>query len=214
MTQARHTRHLPLALTAITACLLLTACNDSTAPTSTTTAAPAARTTAGAALPARDALPDCARIATALGNVLSGWQLDDESAPWENPGQSGHGIDCIWWSPRMQSDQAFDKLQGAGIMVRINATPDMETADDVRAIGWAIDDAGVETLGGYLTYPSGQMDFAAPLGPIPPAVVVGKVSVSVARAGAMVVNHTDEGGAFTHRDAVDAAVAVHRLIGD
>lgn len=61
-------------------------------------------------------------------------------------------------------------------------------------------------------YPSGQLDFDAPLGPVGPEVVIGKVGVSLVRSGVILVNKVDEGAELTHRRAVDAAVAIHSLI--
>mgnify|MGYP000920379215 CR=1 FL=1 len=212
--QPFRTRLLPIssACAAFAAGLLLAGCGDDAAKPATTAATSSTPLAADDALPPRDALPDCSRVEATLGGVLSGWKLVDESGPWENPGQSGYGVDCIWWSPHLQSANDLDKLQGASLMVRINVTPQMQSEADVRAIGWVIDDPAVNALGGYLTVVGGQLAFDAPLGPVPPEVVVGKVSVSVTRSGVMLVNSTDEGSAFTHRDAVDAAVAVHRLI--
>lgn len=192
--------------------VLLTACGDNAKPEATATTAHVSNAIENG-LPSPEALPDCGRIGATMGAVVSGWKLIDQSGPWENPAQSGYGVDCIWWSPLMQSD-GLEALKGASLMVRINVTPQMQSESDVRSIGWVIDDPAVNAIGGYLTIAGGKLEFDAPLGPIPPEVVVGNVSVSVARSGVMVVNSTDEAGSFTHRRAVEAAVALHQLILD
>src|SRR5690606_7305900 len=115
-------------------------------------------------------------------------------------------------SPRAQSGNPHLIAQAAAFSININVHTRMQTEAEARSTGWVVDDPAVEALGGYILFPAGRLDFDDQLGLVGPHVTVGKVSVAVGQTGAMVVNDIDEGRPMTNRRAVDAAVAVHRLI--
>ncbi len=162
--------------------------------------------------PSLEALPGCDRVATALDGFLSGWTLTPDSGPWDDGAGRSHGVSCVWLSPEARSGNPFEAIQLASLGIMTTVDPRMQPEADIRSIGWVVDDAAVEAIGGHLVYPGGQLDFATPLGPVSPQIVVDKVSVAFAVTGAMVVNALDDDQTMTHRRAVDAAVAVHRLI--
>ena len=185
------------------ALLALAACDQAPDPT-----APAATR----AMPSRDALPDCDQVQATFEGQLAGWKPAQGTGPWENEMRNSYGLDCSWISPQLQADSAFDIVQGAALMVRINVDPGALTAAELRPIGMLVDDPAVEASGGVLVYPGGRLDFAAPLGMVGPEVLIGRVGVSVGKSGIMLVNETHETASITHRRAVDVALAVHRLI--
>lgn len=157
-------------------------------------------------------LPDCQRIQAAAGAFLTGWALVDDSGPWGSVADRKHGISCTWLSPRSQSDNAFDMVQGASFGVMVIADLDMQSKSDLQSIGWAVEDPAVDALGGYIAFPGGALDFDKQLRPVGPQVIVGKVSVGLAQAGVMLVNDIEEGRPMTNRRAVDIAIAVQELV--
>ena len=163
-------------------------------------------------LPSPADLPDCQRIRGTAGGFLDGWALDGESGPWGSVADRKHGITCTWLSPRSQSDNAIEVVQGASFGVMIVADLDMQSKNDVQSIGWVVEDPAVEALGGHIAFPGGGLDFDKQLRPVGPQVVVGKVSVGLSQTGVMLVNDIEEGRPMTNRRAVDIAIAVQELI--
>ena len=186
-----------------TALLALAACDQAPDPS-----APGATH----AMPSRDALPDCDQVQAAFEGQLAGWTPAQGTGPWENAMRNSYGMDCSWISPQLQAESAFDIVQGAALMVRINVDPGALTAAELRQIGMVVDDPAVEEADGVLVYPGARLDFAAPLGMVAPEVLIHRVGVTVGKSGVMLVNETRETASITHRRAVDVALAVHRLI--
>lgn len=123
-------------LASVGLCVLLAACRPDigTHPAGDASTVRAIAAPTDDTMPAREALPDCDRIGAAVGEAIAGWKLMDQSGPWAKPGQQGFGIDCHWASAQLQSGSGFEMLQGASVMVRINVSPGIQSAAEVRSI--------------------------------------------------------------------------------
>lgn len=191
----------PLATLAIA--LALAGCGESEVPT----AAKASNT-----MPPAAALPSCGAIAATTGGFLTGWSLGEDSGPWGSEADGLYGLTCGWLSPRLQSENPFEVIQGASFVIKIDVDRRTQSEADARSIGWVVDDPAVEALGGHLVFPSGRLQFDKTLSPVGPQVIVGKVGIGAAQTGTMLINRIDEGEPMTNRRAVDALIATHRLI--
>jgi len=148
-----------------------------------------------AAPPPPDALPGCSAIETALGALTQGLEIVDPDGSRQASDES-YGISCAW---RNAADGgAF------GAIVIVDREP--LTAADMQRAGLYAEDARVSALGGFVAIPDGLLDGNAPLGPVGPQVIVGPVTVTIAGNG------RGTAGAITLDQALDAAVAVHRLM--
>lgn len=181
-----------LGLLALAVCALVACNNDNADPA-------AAPVTSGphviSAPPPPDALPGCAAIATALGDLATGFEVVDADGTRQD-GTESWGISCAW------RDAADGGAFGAIVIVdREPLTP----IEQQRA-GTYAEDARVSALGGFVAIPDGLLDGKAPLGPVGPQVIVGPVTVTIAGNG------RGRAGTITLDQAVDAAVAVHRLM--
>ena len=148
-----------------------------------------------AAPPPPDALPDCARIASALGVLVDGLAVVDAAGtPQDTP--DSYGISCAW--------RASDDGAALGAFVIVDRVP--LTASDMQRAGLYTEDPRVAALGGFVAIPDGLLDGNAPLGPVGPQVIVGPVTVTLASNG------RGRAADFTLDQAVDGALAVHRLM--
>ena len=203
---ALHPPRYPARLSCILAPLVISLALGGCGTDTEAAAAPAAST-----IPSPADLPDCGTIAAATDGFLAGWMLDGESGPWGSMAERHHGLSCNWTSPRMQSDSAFEVVQGAGFGISITVDPDMKSEADVRSIGWVVDDPAVQAMGGYLVHPSGRLEFQNQLvGPI--RLIKGAVSVEIGQMGVALINEVEEGRPMTNRRAVDTAIAVRNLV--
>lgn len=148
-----------------------------------------------AAPPPPDALPGCATIASALGDLVDGLVVVDEAGTRQEA-QESYGISCAW---RAAGDGA-----ALGAIVIVDRAP--LTATDMQRAGMYVEDPRVSALGGFVAIPDGLLDGNAPLGPVGPQVIVGPVTVTLASNG------RGRADGFTLDQAVDGAVAVHRLM--
>jgi len=145
--------------------------------------------------PPADALPDCTRIASAVGDLVTGLTaVDDAGARQES--NDGYGLSCAW---RDANDGA-----ALGVIILVDHQP--LTAADMQRAGLYAEDPRVSALGGFVAIPDGLLDGKAPLGPIGPQVIVGPVTVTVAGNG------RGRAETVTLDQAVDGAIAVHRLM--
>lgn len=167
----------------------------------------------GGGMPPASALPDCDDVAALTDGFVEGWLLAKDSGPWQHNNDRYHsyGVECSWLSPRTQSGNVAEMMQGAAFSVLINVHPARQTEAEARSTGMVVDDRAVEDIGAYLVFP-GHLEFDKPVGAIAPDVVKGKISIAIGQSGMMLVNEIDEGKPMTNRRAVDTAVAVHRLI--
>lgn len=192
------------AVAAVAVTLLLASCGgDADSP---------AAAASGGDMPPVSALPDCAGVAAATNGFVDGWALAEDSGPRRNNDDNNYGVGCTWISPRAQSGNLAEMMQAASFTVSITVQSNMQSEADVRSIGWAVDDPAVEEAGGFLVFPSGNLDFEKPLRVVGPSVTIGKVNVALGQTGVMLVNEIDEGQPMNNRRAVDTALAVHRLI--
>lgn len=171
----------------------LVACGDNAEPASTPPAPSGPHIVS--APPPPEALPGCTAIATALGDLVTGFEVVDEAGTRQD-GDASYGISCAW---RNAADGgAF------GAIVIVDREP--LTAADMQRAGLYAEDARVSALGGFVAIPDGLLDGKAPLGPVGPQVIVGPVTVTIAGNG------RGTAGAITLDQALYAAVAVHRLM--
>ena len=185
-----HTRLIAPALGAACAALLFAGCSDTEAPEVTATGPQVI----AAPLPP-EALPGCDRIAGALGDLIAGLEVVDPAGSRQTAPES-HGLSCAW--------RAADGGAALGAIVIVDAQP--LTEDEMRRAGLYVDDARAAAIGGFIAFPDGQLDGTAILGPVGPQVIVGPVTVTLA------ANATGEVADVTLDQAVDGAVAVHRLL--
>lgn len=143
--------------------------------------------------PPRDALPDCPRLASALGGMVEGLDVVDGAGTRQDSPES-YGISCAW---RSQEDGA-----AVGAIVIVDHAP--LTAHDMQRAGMYVEDPRVSALGGFIAIPDALLDGNAPLGPVGPQVIVGPVTVTLASNG------RGRAAELTLDQAVDGAVAVHR----
>lgn len=143
--------------------------------------------------PPRDALPDCPRLASALGGMVAGLDAVDDAGTRQDSPES-YGISCVW---RAQEDGA-----AIGAIVIVDNEP--LTAHDMQRAGMYVEDPRVAALGGFVAIPDALLDGNAPLGPVGPQVIVGPVTVTLASNG------RGRAASITLDQAVDGAVAVHR----
>jgi len=148
-----------------------------------------------AAPPPPDALPDCVRLASVLGGLVTGLDAVDEAGTRQDAPES-YGISCAWRAP--------DDGAAVGVIIIVDREP--LTATDMQRAGLYAEDPRVAALGGFVAIPDGLLDGNAPLGPVGPQVIVGAVTVTLAGNG------RGRAEAITLDQAVDGAVAVHRLM--
>lgn len=148
-----------------------------------------------AAPPPPEALPGCAAIASALGNLVDGLAVVDETGTRQES-QESYGISCAW--------RAAEDGAALGVIVIVDRVP--LTATDMQRAGMYVEDPRVSTLGGFVAIPDGLLDGGASLGPVGPQVIVGPVTVTLASNG------RGRASAYTLDQAVDGAVSVHRLM--
>ena len=145
--------------------------------------------------PPADALPGCAQIAAAVGDLVAGLDpVDEAGTRQESP--DGHGLSCAW--------RAADDGAALGVIILVDREP--LTAQDMQRAGMYVEDPRVASLGGFIAIPDGLLDGNAPLGPVGPQVIIGPVTVTVAGNG------RGRAESVTLDQAVDGAVAVHRLM--
>ncbi|VXC19810.1 conserved exported hypothetical protein [Luteimonas sp. 9C] len=143
--------------------------------------------------PPRDALPDCPRLASALGDLVEGLDVVDAAGTRQDSPES-YGISCAW---RAQEDGA-----AVGAIVIVDTAP--LTAAEMQRAGMYVEDPRVAALGGFVAIPDAVLDGNAPLGPVGPQVIVGPVTVTLAGNG------RGRAAEITLDQAVDGAVSVHR----
>ncbi|RPD85176.1 hypothetical protein [Luteimonas sp. 100069] len=148
-----------------------------------------------AAPPPPEALPDCAAIATALGDLVEGLVVVDEAGTRQQSPEN-YDLSCVW---RGSEDGA-----ALGTFIIVDQVP--LTATDMQRAGMYVEDPRVSPLGGFVAIPDGLLDGNAPLGPVGPQVIVGPVTVTLASNG------RGRAAEYTLDQAVDAAVAIHRLM--
>ncbi|MET0327215.1 MAG: hypothetical protein ABW163_00440 [Luteimonas sp.] len=145
--------------------------------------------------PPPEALPDCARIAPALGALVEGLVPVDDAGTRQD-GPDSYGISCAW--------RAVDDGAAVGAIVIVDQEP--LTAEDMQRAGMYVDDPRVAAIGGFIAIPDGLLDGNASLGPVGPQVIVGPVTVTVAG------NARGRAETLTLDQAVEGAIAVHRLM--
>ncbi|MDR7191954.1 hypothetical protein [Luteimonas terrae] len=179
-----------LGLLAVAVCALA-ACGqeDAEVPQPSTTSGPQLVS----APPPRDALPDCPRLASALGDMVAGLDAVDDAGTRQDTPES-YGISCAW---RSQADGA-----AVGAIVIVDNEP--LTANDMQRAGMYVEDPRVSALSGFVAIPDALLDGNAPLGPVGPQVIVGPLTVTLAGNG------RGRAAELTLDQAVDGAVAVHR----
>ena len=179
-----------LGLLAVAVCAFA-ACgkNDADAPQPPTASGPQLVS----APPPRDALPDCPRLASALGGLVEGLDAVDDAGTRQDTPES-YGISCAWRAP--------DDGAAIGAIVIVDNAP--LTAHEMQRAGMYVEDPRVATLGGFIAIPDALLDGNAPLGPVGPQVIVGPVTVTLASNG------RGRATEITLDQAVDGAVAVHR----
>ncbi|MDR6990347.1 hypothetical protein [Luteimonas sp. 3794] len=143
--------------------------------------------------PPREALPDCSRLASALGDMVAGLDAVDDAGTRQDTPES-YGLSCAW---RSQADGA-----AVGAIVIVDNEP--LTANDMQRAAMYVEDPRVTALGGFVAIPDALLDGNAPLGPVGPQVIVGPVTVTLASNG------RGRAAELTLDQAVDGAVAVHR----
>lgn len=143
--------------------------------------------------PPRDALPDCPRLASTLGDLVAGLEAVDDAGTRQDTPES-YGISCAWRAP--------DDGAAIGAIVIVDNEP--LTAQDMQRAGMYVEDPRVAALGGFVAIPDALLDGNAPLGPVGPQVIVGPVTVTLASNG------RGRAADITLDQAVDGAVAVHR----
>ena len=171
----------------------LVACGDSAEQASTPPVTSGPQVVS--APPPPDALPGCAAIATALGDLVDGFAVVDEAGTRQE-GDESYGTSCAW--------RNADDGGAFGVFVIVDRVP--LTAADMQRAGLYAEDARVSAVGGFVAIPDGLLDGKAPLGPVGPQVIVGPVTVTIAGNG------RGQAGTITLDQAVDAALAVHRLM--
>ncbi len=148
-----------------------------------------------AAPPPPDALPGCAAIGLALGPLIDGLAIVDPDGT-RQADDASHGLSCAWRAP--DGDAAL------GAIIIVDEVPLTEA--EMQRAGLYVADPRVAALGGFVAIPDGRLDGTAILGPVGPQVIVGPVTVTLA------ANAAGEVADVTLDQAVDAAVAVHRLM--
>lgn len=179
-----------LGLLAVAVCALA-ACGENAPPPEPKASGPQVIS----APPPREALPDCARLATALDGMVAGLDVVDAAGTRQDSPES-YGISCAW---RSQGDGA-----AVGAIIIVDNAP--LTANDMQRAGMYVEDPRVAALGGFVALPDALLDGNAPLGPVGPQVIVGPVTVTLASNG------RGRAADITLDQAVDAAVAVHRAM--
>ena len=145
--------------------------------------------------PPPEALPDCERVAAALGALVQGMDVVDPAGTAQDDPDS-YGRSCAW---RAAADGA-----ALGAIVLVDRQP--LTATEMQRAGMYVEDPRAAALDGFIAMPDAMFDGDAALGPVGPQVIAGAVTVTIAGNG------RGRAADVTLDQAVDAAVAVHRLM--
>ena len=135
----------------------MTACGDEAPPQATTASGPQLVS----APPPRDALPDCPRLASALGDMVAGLDMVDAAGTRQDTPES-YGISCAW---RSQEDGA-----AVGAIVIVDNEP--LTAQDMQRAGMYVADPRLAALDGFIAVPDARFEGSEALGPVGPQVIV------------------------------------------
>src|SRR3546814_393042 len=158
-------------------------------------------------------LPTCDGMFDALGELTT--DLVRESTGGSGDGRFGderkYGLSCGWVTREAVDPDLREAIKVSGVALQVVIESDPLTEADYRGMGWAAEDPRVDAMEGVLVVPGGKLALHDKLGVTGIAIVVDRVYVSVG-AGGVYLGRNDSARHLTNDQAIDGAIAVHRVL--